>query len=190
MKLKPKFDRERCLPFLLTALVVFLDQCSKWLISSKWPIGTRIWPAAEAFSFDNFLQIVHVRNTAIAFSIGHGFPDPLKRLLFVLLPVLVLAALVWYYLSSSEFTKTQRWAVAGILGGGIGNIVDRIFRPEGVVDFVSVRFYGIFGFERWPTFNVADASVVTCCLLLLLTMLFPGRKSEKSPATTAKQETP
>ena len=190
MKLKPKFDRERGLPFLLTALVIFLDQASKALIASKWPIGSRIWPAPEAFSFDNFLQIIHVRNTAIAFSIGNGFPDPLKRLLFVLLPVIVLAVLVWYYLSSEEFTKMQRWAVAGILGGGIGNIVDRVFRPEGVVDFISVRFYGIFGFERWPTFNVADASVVTSCLLLLLTMFLSGRKSEKSLPQNSREKAP
>jgi len=85
---------------------------------------------------------------------------------------------VWYYFSSNEFTKLQRWATAGILGGGIGNIADRIFRPDGVVDFISVKFYGIFGLERWPTFNVADSAVVVCCLLLFFTIIISGKKKD------------
>ena len=73
---------------------------------------------------------------------------------------------------------SQRWAVAGIIGGGMGNIIDRIFRPNGVVDYISVKFYGIFGMERWPTFNIADASVVVCCLYLLVTIIFIKDKNE------------
>jgi signal peptidase II len=90
--------------------------------------------------------------------------------------------LLWYYLSSNDFTRLQRWATAGILGGGIGNIIDRIFRPDGVVDFISVKFYGLFGFERWPTFNVADSSVVVCCLLLFATIIIGPGKSKGKPA--------
>jgi signal peptidase II len=70
--------------------------------------------------------------------------------------------------------------VAGIIGGGIGNIIDRIFRPAGVVDFISVKFYGILGMERWPTFNIADSSVVVCCLLLLVTILFGPKEQVKT----------
>jgi signal peptidase II len=65
----------------------------------------------------------------------------------------------------------QRWVLCGIVGGGIGNVIDRIFRPEGVVDFVSVKFYGLFGLERWPTFNVADSSVVVCAILLVVSTI-------------------
>jgi signal peptidase II len=72
----------------------------------------------------------------------------------------------------------QRWATAGILGGGIGNLIDRIFRSEGVVDFISIKFYGFLGFERWPTFNIADSSVVVCCLLLFITILFSFKKTK------------
>jgi len=178
MKLKCKFDRQRALPLILTGFVIILDQITKAIIATT-AIGSRIWPSPESglFHSDNILRIIHVRNTAIAFSIGHDFPDPVKRLLFVLLPVIVLVILVLYYLSSNEFTRLQRWAVAGILGGGIGNMIDRIFRPEGVVDFIDVRFFGILGFERWPTFNVADTSVVVSCILLLITIIAGTRKS-------------
>ena len=67
--------------------------------------------------------------------------------------------------------------MAGILGGGIGNIIDRIFRPEGVVDFISVKFYGILGFDRWPTFNIADASVVVCVFMFLFSVALSPKKA-------------
>jgi signal peptidase II len=86
---------------------------------------------------------------------------------------------LWYYFKSDEFTKLQRWAAAGIIGGGLGNIIDRIFRPAGVVDFVSVKFYGLLGFERWPTFNVADSSVVVCCIILLFSILLAPQKTKE-----------
>ena len=160
-------------PFILTALIVVLDQVTKAFIVRNWPRqGTIIKDV-----FDNdFLIIYHVRNTAIAFSIGDGLPQPWRFILFVIVPILVLVFLTWYYFSTTEFNQPQRWAIAGIIGGGIGNISDRILRPDGVVDFISVKFYGIFGMERWPTFNVADASVVICCMILLVTMLMPQSK--------------
>jgi signal peptidase II len=92
--------------------------------------------------------------------------------------VAVLVFLVVYYFRSDEFTSFQRWAVAGILGGGIGNLIDRVCRPAGVVDFISVNFYGFLGFSRWPTFNIADSSVVVFGLLLLFTIFKPqGKKA-------------
>jgi signal peptidase II len=169
-----KFDKARFLPLLLTGIIILVDQCSKTFIAARWPIGTMI---KNVFNND-FLQIIHVRNKVIAFSLGHNLPDSVRPVLFIALPLLVLALLLWYYFKSDDFTNVQRWATAGILGGGIGNIIDRIFRPEGVVDFISVKFYGFLGFDRWPTFNMADASVVVCCLLLFSTILFSIKKTK------------
>ena len=66
----------------------------------------------------------------------------------------------------------------GIVGGGFGNLIDRCFRTEGVVDFIDVKFYGIFGMERWPTFNIADAAVVVCGILLIISFLLPFKKNK------------
>ncbi|MDR2049144.1 MAG: signal peptidase II [Treponema sp.] len=159
--------RTKAFPFLLTALAVGADQLSKFFIVKNWPKnGTFI---KDVFG-NEFLEIYHVRNTAIAFSLGHNLPDVLRPFLFVLVPAAVLVFLVVYYFKSDEFTSLQRWSVAGILGGGIGNLIDRVFRPEGVVDFISVNFYGFLGFSRWPTFNFADSFVVVFGLLLLVTI--------------------
>jgi signal peptidase II len=160
---------EKCrkygMPFILASAIVILDQITKAFIVLNWPIiGTFI---KDVFG-NSFLYIVHVRNKAIAFSIGSNVPYEYRFALFVLIPIAVLVFLLIYYFKSTEFTQLQRWAVAGIIGGGFGNIIDRIFREDGVVDFISVKFYGIFGLERLPTFNVADAGVVVCCFVLLV----------------------
>ena len=167
--------KNKTLPFLLTAFVVLLDQTVKGIIVTKWPKeGTFIKDV-----FDNeFLILYHVRNKAIAFSIGENIPGQFRLVLFIIVPILVLIFLTWYYFKTTDFTRLQRWAIAGIIGGGIGNIIDRIARKDGVVDFISVKFYGLLGMQRWPTFNIADASVVVCCIILLLTMIIPsGRKT-------------
>ena len=167
-------DKTEYLPFTLTIGIVVIDQLVKAYIVRNWPReGTFI---KDLFG-NGFIQFYHVRNRAIAFSLGENVPDSVKPVLFVVLPVIVLGFLLWYYFTSPDFITPQRWAVAGILGGGVGNIIDRIFRPRGVVDFASVKFYGIFGMERWPTFNIADASVVVCCIFLLATIIFVKEKN-------------
>jgi signal peptidase II len=133
--------------------------------------------------FDNdFLWIYHVRNRAVAFSLGQELPEHLKPLLFVALPLMVLVLLMIYYFRSDEFNLPQRWFFAGIIGGGLGNMLDRTFRPTGVVDFISVKFYGFLGLERWPTLNIADAVVVICCSFLFLSILLPSRKEVRRTA--------
>ena len=166
--------KEKLLPLSLTAFIILADQCVKAFIVKKWPQTGLIKDV-----FDNgFLWIYHVRNKAIAFSLGERLPDFIKPVAFIVVPILVLGFLLWYYFKSDEFSRIQRWAAAGIIGGGMGNIIDRIFRPDGVVDFVSVRIYGLFGWDRWPTFNIADSSVVVCCILLFITIFFSGKKTE------------
>ncbi|MDR1326693.1 MAG: signal peptidase II [Treponema sp.] len=161
------------LPFLLTAAVIIADQGVKSFIANKWPQNHFI---TDVFG-NEILWIIHVRNKAVAFSIGENLPDTVRPVLFIVFPIIVLGLLVCYYFKSSEFTTLQRWAFTGIIGGGAGNIIDRIFRPDGVVDFISVKFYGILGFQRWPTFNIADASVVVCCIMLLISILLSPKRS-------------
>lgn len=168
--------RHKILPFFLTFFIALVDQLSKAFIVSRWPReGTFI---KDVFG-NNFLWIIHVRNKAIAFSIGERLPDQMRALLFIILPLLVIGVLLVYYFKTDEFTQFQRWIIAGIVGGGLGNLIDRIWRPAGVVDFISVKVYGFLGFDRWPTFNVADSSVVICGILLLISMLYTSKTSSK-----------
>jgi len=168
------------LPFLLTALIIALDQITKSYIVQNHPV-----PDGKIIKdvFNNgLLYIIHVRNNVIAFSLGRGLPEAVRPALFIAAPVLVLGFLVFYYFKSADWLPVQRWALAGIVGGGAGNLIDRIGAPggvSGVVDFISVKFFGIFGFQRWPTFNVADASVVICVFIWLFTVIFDFGRGRK-----------
>jgi signal peptidase II len=164
---------ERARPLLLSAAIIVLDQIVKAVVVASIPLHT-----VGASFWGGVLRIIHTRNLAIAFSLGSGLPEDVRTVLFVVLPLLLLAVLLYYLMRTEEFSRLQRWAVAAVIGGGIGNQIDRIARPEGVVDFIDVKFYGLFGLERWPTFNVADASVVVGGILLLITLLLEGRGKE------------
>ena len=89
----------------------------------------------------------------------------------IILVFIVIGIVIGIYFKNNTWTKLQRWAIMGIVGGGLGNLVDRFFRAEGVVDFIDIKFYGLFGLERWPTFNVADSAVVVCGLLLIISFI-------------------
>lgn len=157
---------DRRLPFILTLAVVLADQLTKWLITVFIPIN-----GIGASFFGGFFRIIHARNTAIAFSIGTDLAPWLKILFFSAVPLVILGVIALYLLKTETLTSLQRWAACGILGGGLGNLVDRIFRPLGVVDFLDVKFYGLFGLDRWPTFNVADAAIVVCGFILVASFL-------------------
>ena len=188
-----KIKKNHLLPLSLTGIIILLDQASKIIIEWFWPYDKEFpfqyassTPIAQVFGND-FLQIIHARNPAIAFSIGVGWPPVIQQIIFILLPLLVLGILLWYYFKSTDFTRLQRWAVAGILGGGIGNLIDRVFRSEGVVDFIDFKFFpGFFNGDRWPTFNAADSSVVVCCILLLISIIISSILSSKKAKKKAK----
>lgn len=154
-------------PFILTVVLIIADQITKLIIIRTIELHTIGYSA-----FDGLLRIVHTRNLGIAFSIGRGFSETLRSMLFILIPLAIMAGLVVYYFRTAELTRLQRWAIAGVLGGGLGNQVDRISRSSGVVDFIDIKFFGIFGLERWPVFNVADASIVVSGIILVISIIF------------------
>ncbi len=166
--------KSKLLPISLAVLVVILDQVTKILVMKNIPLYT-----IGAQFFGDFLRIIHVANTGVAFSVGATWSDTLRRLLFSLIPLIVIGIVVGIYFKNNTWTKVQRWAIMGIVGGGLGNLIDRFFRAEGVVDFIDVKFYGLFGLERWPTFNVADAAVVICGIMLIVSFIITYIKESK-----------
>jgi len=115
-------DKDRALPFILTGLIILADQLTKFIIAKNWP---RFSPATiiKEFFYNDLhvtsaaLRFVHVRNPAIAFSLGRNVPESLRPILFVAIPLVVLGFLVWYYLKTTELSRLQRWAAAGIKYG-------------------------------------------------------------------------
>ncbi len=162
--------KPRLVPLILSAGIILLDQATKLIVTLTIPLG------GSVTVIGSFFRVIYVQNPAIAFSIGRNLAAGTQRTLFGFLPLLVIVVLFLYYLFTREkLSGFQRWTFAALLGGGLGNYVDRIFRPAGVVDFLDFRFYGIFGWERWPTFNLADATVVVSGILLFVSFLLPSR---------------
>jgi len=168
------YRRSFWMPFILTAAIVVVDQATKLII-----VRTIPYPGIGASLMDGFLRIIHTRNLGIAFSIGNSLAPDARRVLFIIFPSLVMVFVLLYYFRGSDVTHGMRWALAGIVGGGVGNIIDRIFRPLGVVDFLDFRFYGILGLERWPTFNFADMSVVFSGIALVVLFMLQERRNRE-----------
>lgn len=157
--------------FIPAIIVILLDQTTKILVDTFIPVGTTRYSL-----FGDFLRIVHVRNDAVAFSIGSSFDPLVKVVLFIILPLAVLTFVALFMVREKDISQFQRILLSLLIGGGIGNLIDRIFRHMSVVDFISTNNYGLFGMDRFPTYNIADASVVISVILLFITFFF--RKKE------------
>jgi len=173
---KKKRDiKSRLLPLTLSAGIILIDQITKIIILRVVPKG-RVIPV-----IGDFFRITFVQNLAAAFSIGRGMAQGTQRIVFGFLPLIVIVLITLYYLfTRDEFTGFQKWCFGALIGGGLGNYIDRIFRPAGVVDFLDFKFYGLFGLERWPTFNLADATVVVSIILLAISFLIPAKRKQET----------
>jgi len=130
---------------LVALLTLALDQLTKWIVIQKLPRGGE--PLAVV---DGFFELVHFVNTGAAWSLfsGHNF----------WLALFSLAALIFLWVSRRHFgaeTVLGQVALGLILGGVVGNLVDRVVHHH-VVDFL--QFYIPF---RFPAFNVADSGICT-----------------------------
>lgn len=149
------------LMLLTTLSVVVLDQVTKWWVVHRLNMHEtiRVIPG--------FFDLVHIRNRGMAFGLLNG---PHMDFRFWLLLTASLAAivilLVWFFRLQGRDALTTV-GISLILGGAIGNMVDRI-RYQEVVDFLD--FY--FGRYHWPAFNVADAAITSGTFVLAATLLF------------------
>ena len=161
-------------PYLaLSASVIILDAITKWMIVKRLAINSAI-PVV-----DGLFQIVHVRNTGAAFGIGANSSSPLVPVLLNGGAIVVFIIVVFYSLRAQISDRLLQTGLHLILGGAIGNLIDR-FRFGSVVDFLDV-FVTLSGREHhWPAFNVADSAI---CIGITLLFLDMWRKPQPSSTT-------
>ena len=180
----------KLLPISLCLAIIILDQLTKCLIVAFLPRTNPVTGEGVINVIGDFFRIIHVRNPAVAFSIGHNLPFTARKILFSIIPLIVIILVFVIYFRNNDFTKLQRWSISGILGGGLGNLIDRFFRPAGVVDFLDFKWFGLtnskinfLSWERWPTFNVADMGVVICGIIFVISFIvIVARDSKKQKA--------
>lgn len=144
---------------ILAAVVIILDIWTKALVLARLDLHDAI-PVIP-----NFFQIVHVRNTGAAFGIGANASSKLVPLLLNVGAIAVFCVVVVYALRSAVSDRLLQTGLHLILGGAIGNLLDR-FRFGYVVDFLDVYV----GRHHWPAFNVADSAICIGIALLFLDM--------------------
>lgn len=146
-------------PFFL-AVVIFLnvavDQISKIIVRKEISYN-EVTPL-----LDKYLILTKVENTGAFLSAGNNLPPIFRIILLTALPVLVLAYGCWYLFSQKNLPKVMAIGIAFLIGGGIGNIYDRLMYGS-VTDFLHMDF----GIAQTGVFNVADMSIMLGMGLLL-----------------------
>ena len=134
--------------------IVAADQASKLLVLQHIPLY------AEVEAIPGLFHLTYVQNTGAAFSTMEGM-----RWLFVaVFALMTLAILFEYFKKPMPFRPFERWCIAAIYGGGLGNIIDRV-RLGFVVDMIEVDFIS------FPVFNVADCFITCGCIALMVSLI-------------------
>ncbi|OBZ19088.1 signal peptidase II [Bacillus sp. FJAT-27264] len=142
--------------YYLIALIAFLiDQATKYVIATRLELGEQI-PV-----IGNFFLITSHRNRGAAFGILEG-----QQWFFILVTIVVVAGIVWYLNKVKATRKLLPTALGLVLGGAVGNFLDRMLNGE-VVDFLQFNF----GSYTFPIFNVADSCIVIGVALIILDSL-------------------
>jgi signal peptidase II len=149
--------------YLLAILIILLDQFTKWLVVSQMTFGDSI-PI-----INNVLYITSHRNRGAAWGILQG-----QMWLFYAITLVVIIALIFYIQKAAKGKWLLGISLALMLGGAIGNFIDRVFRKE-VVDFIHTYIFGY----NFPVFNVADSSLCIGVVLLMIVMLRDERETKE-----------
>ena len=132
-----------------------VDQLTKYLTVANIPLYQ------EVPFLPGILNFTYVQNTGAAFSALEGM-----RWLFVVIFLVLTALLLWEYRKKAlPFSTFDRWCLAAVYGGGLGNVIDRV-RLGYVVDMLETKFI------TFPVFNVADCFITCGCILLIIHLIF------------------
>ncbi|APQ60303.1 Lipoprotein signal peptidase [Paenibacillus polymyxa] len=148
------------------ALIIFLiDQGVKYLVATRMELYEQI-PV-----IGNFFLITSHRNRGAAFGILEG-----QRWLFIVITIVVVIGIVWYLRKTVKAgQKLLPVALSLVLGGAVGNFLDRAISGE-VVDFAQFNF----GSYTFPIFNVADSAIVIGVALIILDTLLESRREKEN----------
>lgn len=147
---------------IISLAVVLLDQGTKLLVIHN------IAPTDTISVLPRILNLVYVKNTGAAFSILSG-----KTFFLSLISLAVCVGIVWYLIKNRPENKLMLLSVSLVLGGAVGNLIDRMLRRS-VVDFFEVIFVD------FPVFNVADIAITAGAVLLMIYVLFFDREKKSS----------
>jgi signal peptidase II len=162
--------------FLSALLVsVSLDQATKiW-------IDTRLTYADRIPVIDGFFYLTHVRNPGAAFSLFTDMDPTLRMTFFVSVSLIAMGIIASFFRKLAPGDRLSSLALGMILGGAVGNLIDRLWHGE-VVDFLHFRLWSGYS---WPDFNLADSFIVVGVGLLVLELLASEGESRAASASNS-----
>lgn len=149
--------------YIIAVIVVAIDQITKWLVVNKMELYEQI-PIIE-----NFFSLTSHRNSGAAWGILEG-----QMIFFYIITTVVLIGIIYYMEKYARDNKFLAISLSLILGGAIGNFIDRLLHQE-VVDFLDVM---IFKYD-YPIFNIADSALVVGVILVFIATLIEEKKKGK-----------
>lgn len=156
----------------VSAAIILVDAWTKWLVSARIGLHDSIPIVSD------FFQLVHVRNTGAAFGIGANAESEIIPILLNTGAIAVFCVVVAYAFRSAVTDRMLQVGLHLILGGAIGNLIDR-FRFGYVVDFLDVYVTWGGREHHWPAFNIADSAI---CIGIALLFLDMRRRPDEKPA--------
>jgi signal peptidase II len=151
-------------------IVLALDLATKIAIDMHLSYADRI-PVIPGFFY-----ITHVRNTGAAFGLFSDAPQLYRMIFFISVSLIAIGIIISFFRKLSPGDRLAALALGLILGGAVGNLIDRIFRQE-VIDFLHFRLWRGYS---WPDFNVADSAIVVGVGFLMLELLASEGEQRKS----------
>jgi len=149
----------------IAAIIIILDQWTKWLVVQQMEIGERI-PIIEPY-----IALLSHRNRGAAWGMLEG-----QMWLFYIVTVVVVVGILYYYHTHGKDQPLLKVSLMVLLGGAIGNFIDRLYRGE-VVDFVDVLI-PVINYD-FPIFNVADAALTIGVVMMIIYILFEEKLEKK-----------
>lgn len=151
---------------LVAAVVVAADQISKYMIRAMIPLysNTEILPV---------LDFTHIRNPGVAFGMLRDLPDAIRIPFFIAVLVAAVFVIIYIIKNTPEQEKSVILSLSLILGGAVGNSIDR-FRLGYVTDFIDLHWFGNPDYH-WPPFNISDSCITVGAVLIFLITIFYKR---------------
>lgn len=146
--------------FFLILFIILADQSTKIIVSKT------IAPHTNKVVIPGFFNLSHIPNRGAIFGFFSQSGKPSVYVLLTVASLLALVLVVFYFFKTPSSEKTMKISLSLILGGALGNLIDRVIRGY-VIDFAD--FY--VGRLHWPSFNVADSCITIGALLLILVLL-------------------
>lgn len=163
----------------LAALAVSLplDQLTKLAVVRLLAFGDRV------AVIDGFFYLTHVRNPGSAFGLFASSPEPYRSIFFIGVTSIAILMILSFYRRLAPGDRLSALALGLVLGGAMGNLIDRVRLGE-VVDFLRFRLWGGYS---WPDFNLADSFIVVGVALLILELLATEGERRADPAGTGSR---